>query len=89
MMERGDGAIEAQFRGWDRQIADLQRRCLAAAPPEAEPLRAALAALAAARERAWSRWELARSGGMWVTRDDTARFEEAMQEARAAFARPA
>ena len=86
-MERGDEAIEGQFAAWDRQIARLQERCLAASGPEADGLRALLAELAMARERAWSRWEVARAGGMWVTAEDMRRFEEAMREAAEAFRR--
>ncbi len=86
-MERGDEAIEAQFAEWDRQIARLQERCLAASGPEADGPRAVLADLAMVRERAWSRWEVARAGGMWVRADDIRRFEEAMREAAEAFRR--
>lgn len=85
-MERDDAAVAARFRAWDREIARLQDRCLGAPEAEAEHLRAILARLAAARERAWSRWELARAGGMWVAPEDVRRFEEAMREAEIAFA---
>jgi hypothetical protein len=87
MMEQGDAGIRARFKEWDREIARLQEGCLAAAAPEAERLRAVLAGLAAARERAWARWELARAGGMWVTQDDGRQFEEAMRMAAEAFGR--
>ncbi len=85
-MERSDAAIQ-EFEKWDRQIARLQERCLSASGPEADGLRAVLADLAMVRERAWSRWEVARAGGMWVRADDIRRFEEAMQEAAEAFRR--
>ena len=88
-MERSDEAIRARFQEWDRQIAAGQDRCLQAPAAEAERLRALLAQLARARERAWSRWELARAGGMWVPPEDIRRFEEAMREAEEAFARAA
>ncbi len=88
-MERSDEAMRARFRGWDRQIAALQDRCLRAPAAEAERLRGVLAALAAARERAWSRWELARPGGMWVAPEDIRRFEDGIREAEQAFARAA
>ncbi|HEY7677589.1 MAG TPA: hypothetical protein VIG69_10980 [Candidatus Methylomirabilis sp.] len=88
-MERGDEAVAARFREWDRQIAALQRRCLQAPPGEGERLRAVLAEVAAARERAWSRWEQARAGGMWLNPDDVRRFQEGMGEAEEAFARAA
>ncbi len=88
-MERGDEAIGARFREWDRQIAALQDRCLRAPAAEGEHLRGVLAGLAAARELAWSRWELARAGGMWVTGEDLRRFEEGMREAEQAFAQAA
>ncbi len=86
-MERGDEAIERRFAAWDRQIARLQERCLAASGPEADGLRAVLADLAMVRERAWSRWEEARAGGMWVRADDVRRFGEAMREGAEAFRR--
>jgi len=86
-MEPGDTAIREQFAEWDRQMARLQERCLAVSGPEMERLRALLAELAGARERAWSRWEAARAGGMWVTAEDVARFQEAMRQAAEAFAR--
>lgn len=85
-MERGDEAIGARFREWDRGIAALQERCLRAPAPEAERLRGILADLASAREKAWNRWELARAGGMWVTAEDLRRFEAGMREAEGAFA---
>lgn len=88
-MERNEKAVEAHFREWDRHIAALQRRCLQAPADEAERLRAVLAELAAARERAWSRWEQARAGGMWLIPEDVRRFQEGMREAEAAFARAA
>jgi hypothetical protein len=88
-MERGDEGVEARFREWDRQIAALQRRCLQAPSGEGERLRAVLAQLGAAREKAWSRWEQARAGGMWLIPEDVRRFQEGMQEAEAAFARAA
>ena len=88
-MERSDEGVEARFREWDRQIAALQRRCLQAPPGEGERLRAVLAELAAAREKAWSRWEQARAGGMWLSPDDIRRFQEGMGEAEKAFARAA
>lgn len=86
-MERSDAVIEARFREWDRQIARLQERCLAASGGEVERLRAALAQLAGARERAWSRWEVARGGGMWVRTEDVQRFQDAMRMAAEASAR--
>ena len=88
-MERGDEAVRARFRGWDRQIAALQACCLQAPAAEAEGLRGVLADLAAARERAWSRWEMARAGGMWVTPEDIRQFEEGLREAEEASARAA
>ncbi len=88
-MQQDDAAIQARFREWDRQIAALQDGCLRGPAAEGERLRGVLAALAAARERAWSRWELARAGGMWVTAEDLRRFEEGMREAEQAFARAA
>ena len=86
-MERSDAAIRDQFKAWDRQIARLQDRCLTAPGPEGEHLRAILADLAAARERAWARWEVARGGGMWVNQEDMTRFEEAMRTAGETVAR--
>jgi hypothetical protein len=86
-MERGDAAVEARFREWDRQIARLQERCLASSGAGVERLRAALVQLAEARERAWSRWEVARAGGMWVRAEDVQRFQEAMRMAAEASAR--
>jgi len=86
-MHQDDEAIRAKFREWDRQIARLQERCLAAPPGEADRLRSALAEVAAARETAWSRWELARAGGMWVTADVVRRFEDAMRETEGSFTR--
>ena len=88
-MERDDAAIQGKFRAWDRQIAALQDRCLQAPAADGERLRGVLAELAAARERAWSRWELARAGGMWVPAEDLRRFQEAMREAEEAFGRAA
>jgi hypothetical protein len=84
-LERDDGAIERQFQAWDRQIARLQDRCLAAPGDEVARLRAVLADLALARERAWSRWEVARAGGMWVSAEDVRRFEDAMRQTAEAF----
>ena len=89
MMEGGDEAIRARFQAWDRQIAALQKQCLQAPPGEGERLRGVLAELAAAREKAWARWELARAGGMWVTPEDIRRFEEGIREAEQVFARAA
>src|SRR5574341_1539932 len=86
-MEHGAAAIRAEFAKWDRQIARLQERCLAASGGEVERLRAALAQLAGARERAWWRWEVARAGGMWVKAEDVQRFQEAMRMAAEAAAR--
>src|SRR5574341_596768 len=86
-MEHGAAAIRAEFAKWDRQIARLQERCLAASGGEVERLRAALAQLAGARERAWWRWEVARAGGMWVKAEDVQRFQEAMRMAAEASAR--
>lgn len=84
-MQHGDDTIAERFRAWDQDIARLQDRCLAAAPEEADRLRGMLAQLAQARERAWSRWELARRGGMWVTEDAVRCSEEAMREAEEIF----
>lgn len=86
-MEHGDEAIRSRFKAWDHQIARLQERALSAPAPEVSRFRPILADLAGARERAWSRWEAARAGGMWVTPEDVRRFDEAMREAEAAFAR--
>ncbi len=88
-MERSDDAVRRQFQAWDRQIAHLQERCLAAAGEEGDRLRAGLADLAAARERAWSHWEGARAGGMWVPPEDIRGFEDAWRQAAEAFARAA
>jgi hypothetical protein len=88
-MERSDEALQQQFQAWDRQIARLQQRCLAATGNEVDRLRAVLAELAAARERAWSHWEVARAGGMWVPPEDVRRFAEAMRQAGEAFGRAA
>ena len=88
-MERSDEAIRRQFQAWDRQLARLQERCLAASGDEVDRLRAVLADLAAARERAWSHWEVARAGGMWVPPEDVRRFEDAMRQAAEVFARAA
>jgi hypothetical protein len=88
-MERNDEAVEARFREWDRQIAALQRRCLGAPPGEGERLRAVLAQLGAVREKAWSRWEQARAGGMWLIPEDVRRFQEGLRQAEEAFARAA